>query len=369
MNIKTVEIYELKVPMERTFYNALGGISEKIAFLICIKCECGLTGWGECWANFPRFRSRDRSLYMNNNFIPYLIGKDARLRKKIIESLFKHISLLGIQHGNLGMLYQLISAVDIALWDIEGKLKEKAICQLLSHSPIKKVDLYASGIDQFELEKNLRLLFKKGFRKIKMRIGFGAESDLRAINIASKIFKDYESIALDVNQGFDYETSVKTAHLLKPYNIAWIEEPLSADDIQGLYNLQKEISIPIATGENIYSLKDFKELSKFVQILNPDLCKQGGITNLLKIHSAISNDNCRLIPHNFGTAIGMAATIHFIAAMCKNPILEVDCSQNPLITELLYDFPLYDNASIIVPNEPGLGIKVNEKIIDKYRVF
>ena len=354
--------------MDRVVYNSQGGLKEKRTLLVHVICEDGLDGWGESWANFPTWGSKDRALFLKEDIRPQLLGKGVLDRDAWLPQLNRRYTLLGLQYGGLGVVSQILSAVDIALWDLEGKIKGKPLCALLGEVKATSVKAYASGIDQGEIVPKLQALVDKGFDSFKIRVGFGQKNDVACIAEARGFLGWERTLMVDVNQGWTREEANEMALALADYDLAWLEEPLPADDLQGLAELRASAKTPLAAGENLYGMPSFVSLCEAIPIIQPDVTKQGGITGLLALNALAKEKGCSLIPHNFCAAIGLAATLHYVAAQAETPLLEMDVYPNPLMLRLAEDFPRMVDGRVEVPTAPGLGVAVDTAFLRQYRV-
>lgn len=368
MQITAVNWFELYAPMAQAVFNSQGGIKAKRALLVQLVGEDGRHGWGEAWSNFPAWGSRDRVLFLKEEIAPQLLGKNVLDRLTWQKELARRYILLGLQYGGPGVISQVLSAVDIALWDLEGKLRAKPLYQLLGQGAAEKIKAYASGIDQADLSNKLQELQAGGYHGFKIRAGFGRENDLSALAQARGTLGDAQTLMIDVNQGWTREEARYMTEALAEFQPAWIEEPLAADDIEGLREIGARLKTPLAAGENLYGAAAFAELCSAVPIIQPDVSKQGGITGLLELQRLARKRGCFLIPHNFCAAVGLAATLHYITAQKDKLLLELDVSPNPLMLQLAAGFPRLRQGCIEVPEGPGLGIEIDTQVLSKYLI-
>lgn len=366
MKIERVEWFILKVPLKRPVLSSLGVIAHRQVLLLQILCDNGLAGWGEAYMNFPLWGSRDRANLLQYEIKPRLIGMKAH--PSLSRTLSESLALTGIQWGASGLVSQVLSAVDIAIWDIVARFQEVPVWKLFNDKEKEFIQAYASGVDQQDLESTLTQLASQGFTAFKVRVGFGNDNDKKAIKKARSILGRENLLMIDANQKWSLEQAVEMIEALEPYSLTWVEEPIRADELEGLAQITRKFpSIQLAAGENVYGARDFSFLSDTIPYIQPDITKQGGFTGLNSILKITRNKGRRLIPHYYGSAIGMAATLHYIAGLQDEDCpLEFDSFQNPLIEEIVEGFPLVKDGKVKIPLGPGLGVVPKEDFIRRH---
>ena len=292
-----------------------------------------------------------------------------------------------------------MSAIDIALWDIRGKVQNQPISELLGGRKRNRILAYAtmnmlmtSAVSGDTFEKKLRAVLDQGYRAIKLSIdNFGhrdfghrdrfghrnssksdSEWDLCEANLlksARAIVGKNVKLMLDVYGSNpywtpDFDWAVKTAKVLEELDYLWFEEPLTPEAVHDYARLAQSSKIAIAAGEDFILLKDFENLSKLkaVNILQPDCTRVGGLTAMQSIRSAASQYNINLIPHGWNTAVGLAADLQFQATMAGDKFCMVEVMPHRSITGLLKHnpFALDDEGKITLPTGAGLGIALKE---------
>ncbi len=164
--------------------------------------------------------------------------------------------------------------------------------------------------------------------------------------------------------------AIKMAKALEAFDIFWLEEPLPQDDIDGLRELSRATSIPIATGEGFQTAYEFRRLleSNCVDIVQPDIGKVGGISEAKRIADLAQAFNRRVVTHNWSTAINVAAATHLVASSPSGILVEYKDDPNPFVSGIIKSQFSVDQGRIQVPSGPGLGIEINEDVILKSRV-
>jgi len=183
---------------------------------------------------------------------------------------------------------------------------------------------------------------------------------------------------VDSNHAYNFREAVQLAKKLEPLNISWFEEPLSPEFYTQYKELRSKTSIPIAGGECEYLRYGFHQLlrNNSVDIIQPDICASGGLTEAKRIAALASTYGVELIPHTWGTSIGIHVALHFIANLESMPgrmkrpdfLIEYDQTENALREELTFPAIEMKNGMIKIPNRPGLGIDVDEEVLMKYAI-
>jgi len=378
MKITDVKTYQLKVAVQEPFTSSRGWwYDTKGALIVKIETDEGIEGWGECYGPVSVAKAVIDSLFKSQ-----VIGKDPFDVEVIWEHLYNRIK----DYGLSGMTVSGISGVDIALWDIMGKACRKPIHKLMGGSFRDKVQAYATGLyfrnmDRVteEAVEEAKGYIDQGFRAVKMKIGLGSlKRDIERIAAVKAAVGSDVQLMVDANHCYNVPTAIVLGRELEKMGIYWFEEPISPEDIEGYVEVSRTLDIAIAGGENDSTRFGFRELitRRAMDIIQPDVCAAGGLTECKKIAAMASAHWIQCIPHAWGSVIGMAATLHFLASLsdcppCLVPIppmLEYEQTFNPFRDELSHEVITHSQGIVDVPAGPGLGIEINEKIIEKYRV-
>jgi len=301
-----------------------------------------------------------------------LIGEDPL----DVEPLWEKMYRASIFYGRRGAAIQAMSGVDIALWDIVGKASGKPIYKLLGGGYRTEIRAYGSTLFEDTPEgmaKSVARHREQGFTAVKFGWGiFGKDPkhDERLVAAARKEAGDDMDILVDAGLVFNAATAIRTARMLESYNVFWFEEPLPPDDYDGYARLADAVDIPIAAGEEEstrYGFADLMDRGR-IDVVQPDVTRAGGISESKKIAAMAHRRNLPCVPHAWSTGIIVAASLQLIAAIPNALFLEYCTWDSPLRWELVDEqFPLHDGR-VAIPDKPGLGIELNEEIIERYRV-
>jgi L-alanine-DL-glutamate epimerase-like enolase superfamily enzyme len=342
---------------------AVGQLQARQTVLVLIDTDAGLTGIGESWVNYPSWGPAERLATITHGLRPLLIGEEVddpvRLWRKCVGALHH----LALQWGAIGPIYQAISGADLALWDLAGKIAGAPVWQLLGAAQQASVPAYASGLGPANVEQQAADAMAAGFGAVKLKVGFGREVDERNL-LAVRAAVAEATLFTDANQGWTPDTAAAMRPALAAARAAWIEEPFPADDDPAWQSAQESLGLPRAGGENLYGRRQFERWfdQGLLDVVQPDLCKCGGISASREILALAAERGLQLAPHFFGSAVGLAATIHLFTALPTRyrVLVEYDINPNPLREELLTE-PLWTgNGMLRVPEGAGLGVTLDQ---------
>ena len=307
----------------------------------------------------------------------FLIGERAdepmRVSERLRQSTF--------WQGRGGSVEHAISGIDIALWDLFGKICNQPVSRLLGGRYRDKIKPYGSILfdEQARLRDKLQATVSRGFKAIKLGWRpFGrrdAKTDELLIQTARDTVGPNVEIMVDAGgseqfwpHGFKW--ALTTAKMLANYDIVWFEEALPPDDLDGFIELRRHAPLPIATGECLTRRQSFRPFLEqhAVDVIQPDCTKCGGISEAIRIAWMAYEHNILYVPHGWNTAIGLAADLHLVAAVPVARYVEY-LTPTPYIDELI-TVPFKPDADgyLQIPDKPGLGIELNREALKRYGV-
>ncbi|MBL8305038.1 MAG: mandelate racemase/muconate lactonizing enzyme family protein [Ideonella sp.] len=264
-----------------------------------------------------------------------------------------------------------MSGIDMALWDIRGKAVGWPLYKLLGGSR-KAVPAYAGGVS-LGFQEPAALLdealphLAAGYRAIKLRVGDTPARDLMRIEAVRRAVGDDITILVDANTGYSLADARRVMPALDELGVGWLEEPFPAHDHASYAMARHYGRVPLAAGENHFTRYEFDRVitDGAIGILQPDLSKAGGITEMLRIAAMASARKLQINPHTCMTGINMAASIHFLAAIDNGGYFEGDVSRNNLYRDRLVATPFQvDAQGDVWPLEaPGIGVEVDEAFL------
>jgi L-alanine-DL-glutamate epimerase-like enolase superfamily enzyme len=231
---------------------------------------------------------------------------------------------------------------------------------------------YTKSKGRKELAAEMASYVEAGYKAVKMKIGgLSLREDLERIREVRSAIGDEMELMVDANCAYTPKQAMAMAQRMEELDIAWFEEPCSADDLEGNAQLASFTSIPIAGYESEFSRFGFRDLivKRAVDIVQPDCIWSGGISEAKKIATIASAFGLPCVPHSFSSAVAMLANMHLIASIPNGYILEMDRNPNPLREELIAEPVRIDAESWVkMPQGPGLGMQLSEQVLRKYRV-
>jgi D-arabinonate dehydratase/D-galactarolactone cycloisomerase len=284
-----------------------------------------------------------------------------------------------------GFFIEALSGIDVALWDLKGKIQGKPVYSLLGGKQRDRLHAYASSLRFRGLETTLdtaRQYLERGFRAMKIKIGqnpHDPSEDLKLVQAIRHEVGDDITLMVDVNCGYhaDVKTALRVGRRLEELNIAWYEEPLSPENVDGYHLLATTLDVPIAAGEASFTRYDFKELftRQAVDIIQPNACRTGGLSEVQKIAALSSAFHIPYAPHTGScSAVALAVGLHIATALpnfLTYEYMQSDWSAaqpNPLRHQLVQE-PIEvfaDGYLASPPEKPGLGIELNDDILQRY---
>ncbi|MBI1983090.1 MAG: mandelate racemase/muconate lactonizing enzyme family protein, partial [Acidobacteria bacterium] len=278
-----------------------------------------------------------------------------------------------------------IAGIDIALWDILGKVTGKSVSQLLGGRRRDRVRTYASiggGADSTpaEMAGHAAQAAEEGHTMVKMRMDWTARRtdinpshDWAVLRETRKAIGDKVELGFDPNNGFSVPTAITLGRRAQDeLGLIHYEEPVAQYDYPGLAQVVAALDVAVAAGEQEYTRWQFRDLisQANVDIVQPDLVKCAGITEGVRIAALASTHNRILVPHQTQPSIGTAANLHFTACFAREErAQEYDINSKRAILNRVIHPPLEQkDGYLAVPNGPGLGIEVDEKELSKLRV-
>jgi len=337
--------------------------------LITVFTDEGITGFGSVFTNDALVRAALAVLQ------PLFKDENALEPQRVSEKLHMHTFWL----GRGGSLTHTISGIDIALWDILGKVTGQPVGRLLGGCYRDRVLPYASVLikEPDVLAEQLRQIRAEGFGAFKIGWGlFGRKSkalDEQIVKAARDAIGSDSRLMVDAgaSDAFwpqDYKWALRTAGMLANYDVYWFEEPLPPDNLHDYALLREHSPVPIAGGEVLTRRQSFYPWlqAKAFDIVQPDVTKVGGISEERRIAWMAEDNGIRFIPHGWNTAIGLAADLHLASAFPNTDMVEY-LSGSPFIDDILTTgWTLDENGTLAVPAGPGLGITPKAEAIERY---
>ena len=358
INEVTPAVYSL--PYEKPISNGKYTYTASTEVVVKVGTDEGITGIG--WAGGGSIVAETVK-----ELEPYVVGEDPFNVERIWDKMY-----LPKVFGRKGLTTRAISAVDIAIWDVIGKAVDKPIYQLLGGYRDSVPAYIAGGYYEEgkgtdglrrEMETNLEL----GARAVKMKVGaVSLREDEKRVKTVRDVVGDDVDLLVDANNAYNTYQAVQMAHRLEDYEVYWFEEPVSPDNISGSAEVAASSDVPIATGENEYTHWGFRDLieARAADILNADAQVLGGITEFRKVAALASAYEIPVAPHG-----SQEIHVHLVAAIPNGLIVEFyEKNTNALDGIMFHESLELVDGMVSPPDRPGLGVELNEKALEPYRI-
>ena len=373
MKIECIETYVVEQALDTPFYFSQFAFRTRQICLVKVIADDGSYGWGEGYGPATVVKAGIEFL------APLALGEDPLQ----VEAIWSKMHLRALDYARRGVLVAAISAIDIALWDLRGKLLGQPVSTLLGGRRRERVKVYATGMYFTETEDLIgklvdeaRLYASQGFRALKMKVGLGVETDVKHVRAARAAIGNDVQLMVDANHAYSLSEALSFARQIEELDISFFEEPVSPEDYEGYRELRQRISIPVAGGECEYLLAGFRHLlsGRCVDIAQPDICGAGGLTETKRIAALAYAFQTNVIPHSWGTGIAFAAGLHLVSTLDVAPgrlrmpeaMLEMDRSESALRENLTLPKFVLEEGRVAAPDAPGLGVDVDPDALAEY---
>src|SRR6516165_364139 len=344
---------------------------EDLNTLLEIQTDEGVTGIGSAMTSKALIEAAIQLLR------PLLIGEradePARVSEKLRQSMF--------WQGRGGAVEHAISGIDIALWDLMGKICNQPVSRLLGGRYRARIKPYGSILfdEPAKLRESLHETVARGFKAIKLGWRpFGRrdrKTDETLIRTARDTVGPHVELMVDAGGSeqfwpHGYKWAIETARMLRDYEVVWFEEALPPDDIDGYVELRRHSPVPIATGEVLTRRQSFRPFleRQAVDIIQPDCTKCGGLTEAWRIAWMAYEHNIQWVPHGWNTAIGLAADLQLTAAVPVARYVEY-LTPSPYLEEIITEpFKVDAEGHLPIPDRPGLGVELNRDALRRFGV-
>lgn len=386
MKIVDVRTIPISCAVDPPYASAAGMQSRRGALLVEIETDDRIVGIGEAGPGGGVTRTM-----IEQHLKPLLVGQDPLL----IEGLWQKMFARTRQYGRRGVVMHAISGIDMALWDIAGKVAKMPVYKLLGACR-DRVEAYASGGFYQEGKSAADLAAEaegyraRGFTGMKMKVGrnpttgthlrellgnkefceVDPSEDIARVAAVRQALGPHAKLMVDANCAWSPAMAIEMGRAMEPYNLFWIEEPVATDDIDGSAAVAAALATAIAGYETEVGLYGFRELIDrgAVDIVQLDLAWTGGFSEGRRIAAYAHARHKMVAPHAFAGAVLLMASLHFAAAIPNGLDLEWDQNPNAIREELLKEpLRLEPDGTVRLPSRPGLGIELDRAAVDKYR--
>lgn len=352
--------------------------------LVEIDTDAGITGLGEAKAAVGNLGNYAAIVTLiREEFTPLLIGRDPRDITGAWDRLYNgtrahYAAREGRTFptvGRRGITLSAVSGVDIALWDILGRSLGVPLWRLLGGCYRERVPAYASGgwAPVGAIGKQMVQYVERGHRAVKMRVGL---QDKSVDDSAARVLEARETlgpgvgIMVDAHGTWSVREAQRFARKVEACDLAWLEEPVSPDNVAGQAEVRRATDIPIAAGESEQTRFAFRDMleARAVDVLQPDPAIAGGLTETRTIAALAASHGLTVAPHLWGSAVLFAAGLHLCVSTPCATLLEYSRGENPLLNELVEEPIAFEDGHVLAPTGPGLGLTLRRDFVERIRV-
>ncbi|MFS4580008.1 mandelate racemase/muconate lactonizing enzyme family protein [Phaeobacter sp. C3_T13_0] len=361
--------------------------TKRTAHLVEVETDEGITGWGECFGA-GNIALANKGI-VEQVIQPMVLGMDPLDRDVIWHKVYN----LMRDHGQKGMPLQSLSGVDIALWDIAGKVAGMPLYQMIGGAHRDRIEVYGYGmmlrpesadslvarfVDEAAAIKDM------GFKAAKMKVGLGPRDDVRLIEAVRRGVGDEYRFMIDANHAYTTHDAFYVGRAMEEFDPYWFEEPVAPEDLDGYRELRSGLRVNISGGEAEFNRWGWRALleSRGLDIAQPEVCALGGISEYLRVLALCHAHFTPVVNHVWGSAVAVATNMHLLAAMPPlpgglfpwEPMLEFDTTHNAFRDELLTE-PLdiqgqvaANGGQVSIPDGPGIGVTPDRDFIRHYTI-
>ena len=387
MKITRITSHVLQYDLPETLGYSQQFYTRRSAHLVEVETDEGVTGWGECFG--PGNVALANRAIVEQVIQPLVLGMDPLDRDVIWHRVYNLLR----DHGQKGMPMQALSGVDIALWDIAGKVAGLPLHKLVGGAHRADVPVYGYGMMlRHEPVADLAARFADeaaairdaGFVAAKMKVGLGPRDDVRLAEAVRRGVGPEYRFMVDANHCYTTSDAFYVGRALEELEAYWFEEPVAPEDHDGYRELRAGLDVNISGGEAEFGRWGWRALleSRGLDIAQPEVCALGGISEYLRVLALCHAHHTPVVNHVWGSAVAVATNLQLLAAMPPlpgglhpwEPMLEFDTTHNAFRDDLLTE-PLAIQAQVArtggrcaIPGGPGLGVEPDRDVIRHYRI-
>ena len=361
MQVTHVAVDLLQVPVERSYTAAGRQVGTNWHVLARVTTAGGIQGSG--YIVYPRGDLMTAVAQATRELGEQLIG----CHVMDVEAAWQRLALYGNWVGPSGLMHCAIAPLDIALWDAAGKAVGQPVYRLLGGYR-DRVPAYASdalwySLSLDELAASARQHASQGFWGVKLRLGkeARAEDEVRRVQAVREAVGPDIRIMVDATESWDVSQAMRTGRALQDVDVVWLEDPVQHQHFDGLAQLAEALEMPVAAGEHLYQLADFRHLlqARAVDVAILDLARVAGITPWRRIAALAQAFHIPVCGH-----VVPEVHVHLLAAVPNGHMVEY----MPRSAAILRSMPVLQDGCLMVPQIPGLGLELDEVAVRRYRV-
>ena len=361
--------------------------ARRTAHLVEVETDEGVTGWGECFG--PGDVAVANKGIVEKVIQPMILGDDPLDRDVAWHKVYNLLR----DHGQKGMPLQSLSGVDIALWDIAGKVAGLPLHKLIGGAHRREIHAYGygmmlkrEGVDDHiaRFKDEAAAILDMGFKATKMKVGLGPKHDVRLCEAVAEGVGDRGRFMVDANHCYTTSDAFFVGRALEEFGAYWFEEPVAPEDLDGYRELREKLEVNVSGGEAEFNRWGWRSLleNRCLDIAQPEVCALGGVSEYLRVLALCHAHFTPVINHVWGSAVAVATNLQLLAAMPAlpgglnpwEPMLEFDTTHNAFRDELLAE-PLdiqgqvsRNGGWVSIPQGPGIGVEPDRKFIKAHEI-
>ncbi len=356
-----------------TITSGIGTFDAFDMVLVEVEDASGHVGYGEALAR----RGGEMTVAAVESLLrPVLIGADPRNIGGLWVQMVDRLRLWG---HTAGVVMEAISGIDIALWDLVGRLEQRPVWQMLAGAGRRQVPVFASSVfigDPDDMAREAVSFVERGYPIVKVKIARseasgGPEADLEALRKVREAIGARIGLVVDANGAYDSALAIRMGRAMEELNVRWFEEPVPVDDLGGYERVHAMTSTPLARGETDFGIYTIGEVMRrrLIEVVRPDPGRCGGITGAMHLATLALSQNILFAPHTgFSGGLAQLAAVHVAAASPTLLTLEHMLIDNPCREIFVGGYPVAEGGRLAVPTGPGLGLQMDHAKLDAYTV-
>lgn len=362
LKIQNVETELYHIPLEKPLVDAIHGVQREFSLTVVkITADDGSCGMGYTYS-VGKVGGSSIATLIRDSVVPVILGEDPRQVEKIWQKMWWALHYVG--RGGIAVFA--MSAVDIALWDLKAKRANEPLWRFLGGAD-NRVEAYGGGIDfKLSIEELLEQtegFLESGLNAVKIKVGRESISEeCERIAAMRQYLGPDRKLMIDVNMKWSVEKALKASRAFEPYDLYWIEEPTNPDDIEGNRRIEMEGPIPVASGENLHSIYEFKRMIAEGGISFPDVdvSNVGGISPFLKVAHIAEAFNRNITTHGI-----QEMHVGCLSAIANSSLLEIHAFR---LDEFLIQPMKIQDGYAYASDQPGHGVELDWEKMARHRV-
>jgi len=365
IQVARIHVYVFQDDAPPAVKSSFGVSTQRTSVLVKVEDPSGHHGWGEIWSGHPPFGAYHRASILEHLVAPLVVGRTVDTLPALFDELEAAMIPMLRLAGEPGPVAHVLAGLDCALWDLAARVQGIPLYRLLG-GQARRLPVYASGVAPSISGEALDALRERGFRAFKFKAGFKDERALDELERTVDGLAHGESAMIDANCGWNLDSARRALSRIRSMPLQWVEEPIGPERPAQEWLALRAAGHRLAAGENLLTLDAFRTAFDWLDVVQPDLGKWGGVSGVLPLAREVLAHGKRYCPHAFGSHIGAALAAHVLCAAGGDGVLELDANANPLRTLGAPDFPVPRDGHIALGDAPGIGIDADPDALRPY---